>query len=407
MHQVNDDMDELYKRAAEDYPLNTAGADWDAVLKKIEASGASSSKNKNYKHLLWLLLLLPLGLLYKNYYRDDKPVLLTSKNISNKNSTDPALSNSKGPVTNFTQKDVETIDKPLIPLKYASVFDLKRKGKVNSIITQGNSETVLPERSITGNTSRDNSTPKNEGKIVGDVNNYTDQNNNEKIATPDLKEEPAINDKDKPVNNGSKKTPGKQERGLYAGIIISPDISTIKFQSVKNIGVSLGVAIGYQVDKRISVESGVSWSVKNYYSEGKNFSTGNIRMPAGAKIKSVAGDCNMIEVPLTVNYDFKPGVKKNLSVSAGVSSYFMKKESYVYEVERNGQQYPYAATYQNTSNHFFAVANVAVGYNRKIKNNVSIRVGPYLKIPLKGVGVGNLPIMSTGLNIGIIKKLTR
>ena len=101
MQPVNDDMDELYKRAAEEYPLNTDSADWNSVLKKLaaERSLETSSKNKNYRHLLWLLLLLPLGLLYKNYFsnNNDKPAKPPAGNhaVSDSKKDLPAVSISK------------------------------------------------------------------------------------------------------------------------------------------------------------------------------------------------------------------------------------------------------------------------------------------------------------------------
>ena len=71
MQYLNDDMDELYRRAAEDYPLNTNSADWNAVLKKIYVDGTGSrgnkKDNKNYKWLL-LLLLLPAAWIGKEYF---------------------------------------------------------------------------------------------------------------------------------------------------------------------------------------------------------------------------------------------------------------------------------------------------------------------------------------------------
>ena len=39
MQYVNDDMDELFRRAAENYPLNTNSADWNEVQKKLIAAG--------------------------------------------------------------------------------------------------------------------------------------------------------------------------------------------------------------------------------------------------------------------------------------------------------------------------------------------------------------------------------
>ena len=203
-----------------------------------------------------------------------------------------------------------------------------------------------------------------------------------------------------------KKNRKQKEHGLYAGIVFSPDISTVKFQSIKKIGVSMGVLVGYQINKRISVESGVSWSIKNYYTDGKYFSTTRVYTNSTAKIKNVDGVCNMIEIPLTIKYNLTT-CKTNFSTSAGLSSYLIKNEKYNYTIDNSGQQYQHSATYSNSSTALLAVANFSVGYNKALKKNISLRIEPYIKIPLKGMGIGSLPIMSTGFNIGITKKITR
>ena len=84
----------------------------------------------------------------------------------------------------------------------------------------------------------------------------------------------------------------------------------------------------------------------------------------------------------------------------------MKNEKYDFTIDNNGQQYQNSSTYKNSSTNLLAVANFSVGYNRALRQNITLRIEPYIKIPLKGVGIGSLPIMSTGLNIGITKKIS-
>ncbi len=64
---MTDDNEEIFRRAAEHYPLNTANSDWDAVRKKMEANPPSNDtthtpKKRKYRPLLLLLLLLILSL---------------------------------------------------------------------------------------------------------------------------------------------------------------------------------------------------------------------------------------------------------------------------------------------------------------------------------------------------------
>ena len=412
MQPVNDDMDELYKRAAEEYPLNTNSADWNAVLKKLaaEKSFNRSSKNKNYRHLLWLLLLLPLGLLYRNYIsNNNKPAIAASgdhaASISKKDLPAASITKKTEPAISSLQAEDASQTKILPqlnnPLNNSPVVQRKLKGRINTVITANNDRTDIADNSTLNNTTTANDAVKKDG--VPGVNKEITQTKIETTPT-DKKTSDIIKPAEETAKAPQKKTVKQKERGLYLGVMISPDISTVKFQSVKKTGVSMGIIAGYQVNKKLSIESGIAWAIKNYYSKGEYFSTDRVYSNPNAKIKSVAGVCNMIEVPVMIKYD----LTTSFSISGGVSSYFMKKEDYDYIiVYNNGQPYPHSSTYKNSSTDLAAVADFAVGYNRQIKKGVTLRIEPYIKVPLKGVGIGSLPIMSTGLNLGVTKKISR
>ena len=439
MQHVNDDMDDLFKRAAENYPLKTDSADWNAVAKKLaeqeEDKPAAPAGGKN-KHLLWLLLLLPLGGIY--FYisgQNEKPVNTAKKTAAteNKKGTGAESSNSvtniageiskqsslsRGSVPGATSNRGSIIP-PAVSSNNSSAlvnsnpFQRKSKGRLASTIT-GSSSTISSENTsdvsgqkteLTGdkktvtpqptNTIPDNKKESNVSKVIEPAGNEMKPGDENKLST------------EKTTVASSKKNPKQKEHGLYAGILIGPDISTVKFQSIKKAGVSMGVLVGYQFNKRFSIESGVSWDIKNYYSQGEYFDKSVVYPNPNTKIKSVEGVCNMVEVPVMIKYNLSTN-KNHISISGGLSSYIMKKEEYDYiVVYNNGQPYPHSSSYKNSSTDLLAVANFSVGYNRQVKKGVSLRVEPYIKIPIKGVGIGSLPIMSTGLNIGITKKLSR
>lgn len=418
MQHVNDDMDELFRRAAEDYPLNTDSADWNAVAKKLSADKSIGVKesvkaNRNYKHLLWLLLLLPIGWLTYNYISNssNNPDTI-SKNIGNKELQDASLSKKiiPQPVT------VKPIDIPGNSTgSYIRDKQVKSKRKLKSSVTHSSNISVIPDEATTQSGNLFEVPGKKESDVVPGLKNYEDdvESKNETVKDKLMgdKKEEAVKELLKDNNKGeAKKTKNnirQKERGLYAGIVVSPDISTVKFQSVKNMGIGMGLLVGYQFNTRLSAETGVSWDIKNYYSDGKHFNAKRVYPNPNSKIISVNGVCNMIEVPVNLRYKLTKG-KVYISTTAGVSSYIMKKEKYDYLITyNNGQPYPHSSTYYDSSTNFLAVANLSVGYNRTLKRNLTLRVEPYIKIPLKGVGVGSLPIMSTGLNIGITKKISR
>jgi len=118
---------------------------------------------------------------------------------------------------------------------------------------------------------------------------------------------------------------------------------------------------------------------------------------------SVDGNCEMIEVPINARYNFVAGKKNNWTASLGTSSYFMKEEYYNYSIKVNGVNEEHDHVYHSSSKNLFAVINLGAGYERSIGKSLTLRAEPYFKIPLSGVGTGNLSMSGAGINIGLIK----
>lgn len=404
-------MDDLFRRAADNYPLDTDSADWHMLEKKLSAGKtetASPSGNKNSRHLLWLLLLVPSVLLY--YYmpvtKSDQKLPIAYKTGDKNNHSTPLAAIDKVDPANTVKFTDPALHQPGSILTSSKKYNLKTNSQTNhlSSIKPEPPGTVTEPTQFPRSKENEPATTVNNGKETTVHENETSGVKNKDNKHTDEVEPGTGTEKSmsKPKGIKNKK---QSPIGFYAGIMISPEISTVKFQSVKNTGVSTGILIGYQFNKKLGVESSISWSKKYYYSDGKYFDTKNVTLPAYAQIKKLEGSCNMLEVPIAIRYNITSSAKTNLSLSGGLSSYIMKRESYTYTVERNGAQYPRKASYANSSTDLLAVINIGLGINKEIGRTGSLRLEPYVKLPVKGVGIGNLPIISSGINIAITKKL--
>jgi hypothetical protein len=110
------------------------------------------------------------------------------------------------------------------------------------------------------------------------------------------------------------------------------------------------------------------------------------------------------DIPLQVRYDVLQQKAYNIYLTAGLSSYIMKKEKYeyTYYYHNSWPQWEKKTEHIYTGNtHLFSVMNFSFGYERKISNKLSILGEPYLKLPLSGVGNGKVKLFSTGAQIGL------
>ena len=211
-----------------------------------------------------------------------------------------------------------------------------------------------------------------------------------------------------PVTNKVMKTNNRinNESGFYAGIMTGVDVSSIRFRSVRT-GATKGFIIGYAFNKKWSIESGLLWDTKRVYDNGTHFNPPGYTPTNGITIVAVNGKSRLYELPVNLKYTIISG-KHSLFTTAGLSSYIMRSENYDYEYEQNGQPGGHNyLSYTNATKNWFSVVNLSIGYTHKLRDIGSIRIEPYLKLPLKNIGVGNMPVTSTGLNIGFTKPLRR
>jgi hypothetical protein len=199
-----------------------------------------------------------------------------------------------------------------------------------------------------------------------------------------------------------------RRKKFYGGLMAGADVTTIKFQKIEEAGKSYGILLGYQLNKNWSIESGVYLEKKYYYTEGKYFNASKIypNMPSGFWIDNISGDCDMFEVPVSLKYNFHTRKNSGWFATVGASSYFMKKERYVYDYYYgNPSSYGrHEKDISNSTRNIFSNLSVSAGYTHRLGNFADLRVEPYLKLPVTGMGVGSLPLFSTGLQLGVTRK---
>ena len=194
-----------------------------------------------------------------------------------------------------------------------------------------------------------------------------------------------------------------QEKGPYVGVVVGLDLSSVEFGSMQT-GNNKGLLVGYAFNNRWSAETGLLWSRKNYSADGSYYKADGYTPQPGLTILNVNSVNQVFELPLNVKYNIVAR-RNQLFATAGVSSYLMRKELVDLSYEYNGQRGSEYNTYSNESKHWLSVASFSLGYTYRLGSFGSLRVEPYVKLPLKDLGVSNMRLTSTGLNVGFIKML--
>ena len=167
------------------------------------------------------------------------------------------------------------------------------------------------------------------------------------------------------------------------------------------MGLNFGLQVGYRLSNHWSLNTGLIYNKKNYTADGKDFNAPKHYWTTYFDLNKVEGNCSMFDIPLNVRYDFNTGDKRRYFVSTGLTSYLMRHQGYDYYITNNGvnQKIPWST--DSSMNYAFSVLNLSAGYERNLSKQFSFQVEPYLKIPLTGVGFGNMKLESYGIYFSV------
>jgi hypothetical protein len=401
MQNINNNMDELFRQAAAGYPLKTDNSDWDGLASRLFNTPVTPApvkkKNKFNKYgptLLLVFLMLVVG---------ERPV----KQARNPLTAYPpaALKGEANTTINKQQRFQSQTD-------YKTAF----LPATDHIPENGNvmSGDHILYRPITSN----NRQTTDAGVEKGAVKNIRT------IDAPDLRystEQLAIasgitsaganvplnttSDKAAPITEKKMDTLQKSSK-IYWGIVFGPGFNRVKNQKLLKPGFDIGIMAGMSLLKgKAFVEAGLLYTEKYYFSDGKYFNMDKAggSMPQGMDIMSLEGSSRLFELPVKFKYSVFQKNKSGVFLSTGISSYLMTREENDYLAMMNGTEQSMSGSYNNNRRYIAVMANIGAEFNYKTGKNTRLRIEPYLQIPLKGIGIGSMPVMTTGLHFGFMR----
>ena len=420
MQYVKDDMDELFKRAAESYPLKTEAGSWDDIAPAIVSTsfpGVKTISKKQRNASLFLLLFIFSALLipfirisapYTDESFVDKNNVNTSKEelykkekpnytVTPKTGTTQKVSVG---VTLKIEKNITSV-KPFKKDKLASIFyeSLTYPGKGSSSlpITKTKEENLSAHSEIiTNKTDEEAIAKRSDAYLIPESEN---KNYERKDTGLTITQAPGKFS----TEQSSKQLQKINKKRIYVGVFLGPQLTEVKSQGFGKTSLSIGLLAGYRITQKLSTETGIFYSKKHYQSDGKYFDMAKAgpNMPPNMEVISVEGSSSVFEIPLTLKYDFKIRNKSDWFVRAGLSSYLLTNEQNNYRALVNGTEQKVRGVYENKKAYLLSAIRLSGGHEFRISKNSYIRIEPYIEIPIRGVGIGYMQLLTTGLHIGL------
>ncbi len=195
--------------------------------------------------------------------------------------------------------------------------------------------------------------------------------------------------------------------GFDIGIMVSPDLSaTGTISQFEQPGYKLGLRASYQLTSNISIQTGIIWSKVRYSSGLQNYDPSSYPINSN-NLNGIYAECMILDVPISLTYNFLDLSSSRFFVSAGFSSYVMLSEDYKFRYEHE-HSYPYQETnysVRSGNTHLFSNTGFSLGYEFDIHENWSIIAEPFIKIPLREVGWGKVKLYSVGTFISLNYRL--
>jgi hypothetical protein len=188
---------------------------------------------------------------------------------------------------------------------------------------------------------------------------------------------------------------------LSAGVMVSPDLSSIGLSGRLTPGTNVGVQLEYRLTNRFRVGVGAIHSVKLYSAGVEDYKVPYGFWTYGVAPSGIDANCKVLDLPVHLRFDAVRRARYNAFVSTGLSSYIMLSERY-------GYRYPTYNPYlrsewrgKRTGEHYFSVVNLSVGYERNLGRRFSWQAEPFLKLPLGGVGFGKVRLATGGVFVSV------
>ena len=189
----------------------------------------------------------------------------------------------------------------------------------------------------------------------------------------------------------------RQSKTWYLGATFGTETSVTNEKGYSsyepNYGIETGVFLGRHFGLRLDATY-----IKDEYVAGKS----DYIPPKGYWSNGVAPDqtfanCNMIKLGIGMQYFLSNSNSSGFYGGLDVTSFFMLKEDYYYMYGDATDNW--GTVYWNENNTLFNGLEFNVGYNKYISNRFILSIEPYARIPIQGIGHGNIMLGGAGIRV--------
>ena len=266
--------------------------------------------------------------------------------------------------------------------------------KVDTVITDKNTPVIANSKSYIDT-------------IIADKTAVMAANNGRKDTIITEKRPPLVSvvDDIKPNQKQRRSGGGTSGPAAYAfrptfalSLVASPDVNSARGFSDTKVGTNVGLMLTLGVSRRWSISTGAIYADKPYMTDFANYASA---YKFSTNPVSVTASCMVLDIPINLGYQLYNNGRNKFSLGTGLSSYFMLRENYTYNYAGGYPAGPTSYNIRNKNQHILGILNLNATYQREVSSKFGIGVQPYFKVPLTGIGYGQVNLKSAGVAVGV------
>jgi len=407
-NQHNDPIEEFFRKKTGEYEIGYREEDWFDLEKKLNLRDARRWYQKSLRRVIAAAVLI-LGLIgyftYQNYDRINQIDQQLTEQPADPSPDSPAPEIPSIPESAEPEADDSSLrsqiaqdpdDTALTSADEVEAYsDQDPEQQPSDLVSQINEEYFMQNQLKNRRLQAETLRPEIEVLLVSD--SYT---------TPPLYSTKAF------VASASETSPydmspasADRVSSFSVGALFSPDISTVgSLSGFHEPGYKIGLSVEYTPWQNSSLSAGIVYTSLRYSARYSDYNP-PVYWQEGSNPSRMIGECTMFDIPITFTWKFMNFDRSRIYTSAGLSSYVMLNETYMFSYDDYQPDALQEWSDRTGSFHLFSNATVSIGYELDMHQNWSLRAEPFIKLPLRDVGWGNVRLYSMGSFISLHYRL--
>lgn len=411
-----DPLEELFQQKADEYNISYREEDWLKLEERLDKVD-QQYKNRRNRRLIAAALAIVFSLLAYATYQNYMKINELNEKLNNQQTAEQQTSETPGNAINPNERNEQQKENESVAQEEENANSGNQDPASNQPLTENQPSDTPPESGVIAENTEDPQQEMTATKSITAISQDELQcqgceliNPKETVSKPsNSKVSPLLafqSFESLPANDPTVKTTEHSFSRFSVSLSVAPDLSTAgSISDFQNPGHKLGISVQYHINENFSLSTGAIRSTVRYSASGQEYNPPTPYWNNGIVPDHTMAECVVLDIPVNLQYTFLHLNHSRFYATAGVSTYIMLNEEYQFEYEGNNSGLAQNWQSRTGTKHWMSNAGLSVGYEFDISSSVSLRAEPFIRVPLRNVGWGNVKLYSMGSFFSVNYKL--